>query len=129
MRTISQRAAAGTFSTPCYFEKKSVTLDPSYGTEVISWVPLLPSSDSPPVDLPIMCEAQDVLPSKDERVVQGLSVLSKRTRIRTHFRTDIDSSMRVRIASITARPAQIIGGPVQLGWKKGIEILVEETSS
>lgn len=122
---------AGKLNAQIFIEKKSVVADPVYGTEVVVWVPLIQSSDSPPVPVPLWAEWQDVLPSKAEAVLQGLAVARNQSRVRLRYRADIDSSMRVRrvVDSVTTI-YQIVGGPAAIGKRKdGIELMVERFSS
>lgn len=100
------------------FEGKSVTQDPDYGTEVITWVPVCV----------VWAEVQDVLPSRQqaEQVRQVVQVAMQRSRVRMRYRTDIDATMRCIIGGITH---QIVNGPAEIGRHEWLEILVEHYSS
>lgn len=121
---------AGNLDTEITIERKSVTLDPIYGTEIVTWVPLVAATGSPTVAVRFWAEIQDVLPSRSEVVQQGLVVARQQSRMRIRFRADIDSSMRVivhyEIGDITM---QIVGGPATIGRKEWTECVLEKYSS
>lgn len=110
---------AGALNTRCRIEQKSITQDPVYGTELVTWAVLAT----------VWCAVQDELPSKSEAVKQGLTVATQRTRVRMRYRTDIDSSMRLVINRPAETVYQIVAGPAILGNKDGIELFVEKYSS
>lgn len=109
----------GTLNTRARIEQKSVTTDPDYGTEVVTWVLLAV----------VWCSVQDELPSRSEAVKNGLAVSTQRTRVRMRYRSDIDSSMRLVINRPAPTVYQIISGPAILGNKHGIELFAERYSS
>lgn len=68
-------------------------------------------------------ELRDQLPSRGEIPADGMPVIVRRARVRMEWRDDITPDMRlVDGASIL----QIISGPVMLGRRAGLEMLVEE---
>lgn len=111
-------------------EQKSVTQDTDYGSDVVTWVPLVTVSGSPLVAERFWADVQDVLPSRSEAVQQGLTVARNLTRIRLRWRDDITSAMRVTVHGETDTVYQIIGGPAEAGGrKKMLELLCERYSS
>lgn len=101
------------------FEQKSISQDPTYGTEVISWIPLAT----------VWAEVVDVLPSRQqaEQTRQQLQVSTQRSRVRMRYRTDLDSSMRCVIGGLMHH---IVSGPAEIGDRHSlIEIVVERYSS
>jgi SPP1 family predicted phage head-tail adaptor len=74
----------------------------------------------------IWAEVRDVLPSRGERIADGLSIENRPARIRTRFRTDITADMRIIYG---ARVMQIIAGPVELGRRDGLEMMAEDYST
>jgi SPP1 family predicted phage head-tail adaptor len=122
---------AGSHDRQITIERKVVTPDPTYGTDVVTWTPLVVQPGSPSVAERFWAEVQDVLPSRDESLQQGALVMLKRkTRIRLRFRTDITSDMRVTVHGDTNAIYQIIGGPAEIeGRRERIEIMCEEYSS
>ena len=60
----------GPLNTRCRIERKVVSQDADYGTEVIAWALLGVA----------WCNVQDELPSKSEAVKNGLAIATNRTR-------------------------------------------------
>ena len=104
-------------------------VDPTYGTPLPVWVPLVAQDGSPPVAERFPANVKDVLPSRSEAVKQGLVVARNQTRIRMRYRSDIDSSMRVTLHGGTDVVYQIVGGPAAIGRNKELEIVCERFSS
>ena len=90
--------------------------DPDYGTQSTSWVPYAT----------VWAEVQDMLPSRAERVAEGINLARRPSRIRMLYRDDITSDMRVKIGN---RTLQIVAGPAELGRREEIEIVAEELST
>ena len=121
---------AGKLDRQITIEQKSVTIDPDYGTEVITWVPLAVLPGSPVVAERFWAEVQDVMPSRSESVLQGLAVARNPTRIRVRWRADITSAMRVIVHGDTDVLYQIVGGPAEIrGRKTMLELVCERYSS
>lgn len=121
--------SAGKLDRQITIESKSVTPDPVYGSEVVTWVPLS-TVGSPPVAERYWAEVQDVLPSRDEALRNGLVASCNRTRIRIRYRSDIDSSMRITVHGETDVIYQIVGGPAIIAGRKTlIELFCEKYSS
>lgn len=100
-------------------ESKSITQDPTYGTDVVTWVPLAT----------VWAEVLDVLPSRQqaEQTRQQLQVSTQRSRIRMRYRTDLDSTMRCVIGGLMHH---IVSGPAKIGDRHSmIEVVVERYSS
>lgn len=100
-------------------ERKSISQDPTYGTDVISWIPLAT----------VWAEVVDVLPSRQqaEQTRAQLQVATQRSRIRMRYRTDLDSSMRCVIGGLMHH---IVSGPAEIGDRHSmIEVVVERYSS
>lgn len=112
--------AAGKLNRKITIEAKSVAMDPDYGTEVITWVP---------VATRIWASIQDVLPSRSEQVKQGIRVATLPARLRIRYRTDITSAMRVTVHGATDTVYQIVGGPAEVGRRELIEMMIEAYSS
>jgi len=121
---------AGRLDRQITVERKSVTSDPDYGTEVITWVPLAVLPGSPPVAERFWAEVQDVMPSRSESVLQGLAVARNQTRIRIRWRADITSAMRMIVHGDADVLYQIVGGPAEIrGRKTMLEMVCERYSS
>jgi SPP1 family predicted phage head-tail adaptor len=74
----------------------------------------------------VWAQVQDVLPSRGEKVADGVTLTNRPARVRLWFRTDITGDMRILFGT---RILQIIAGPVELGRREGLELMAEETSS
>jgi head-tail adaptor len=72
---------------------------------------------------------QDVLPSRAEKVTEGLEVSQNQTRCRMNYCTDVTSGMRIIVNRPTPTTYQIISGPAILGDKQGIECMLEKVST
>jgi head-tail adaptor len=121
---------AGGLDRQITIEKKSVTQDSQYNTDVVTWVPLVVAAGSPAVAERFWAQVQDVMPSRSESVRQGLAMARNQTRIRMRWRNDIDSTMRVTVHGDTDTVYQIVGGPAEIeGRKERIELVCERYSS
>ncbi len=109
----------GSMKHQCLIERKSVTQDATYGTEVITWVAVGTTFAS----------VEDVPPSLSEAVKNGLNVARNQTKVQMRWRTDVDSTMRLTINRPAATLYQIIAGPAEVGNKRAIEFMVERFSS
>lgn len=98
--------------------RKVAAQDGTYGTEQTTWVPL---GD-------VYAEVQDVLPSRQQagRMLEDIAIANRPARVRMRWRADVTSDMRIQIGT---RVLQIIAGPAELGWREGIELMVEEVST
>jgi head-tail adaptor len=84
----------------------------------------------------VAAEVEDMLPSRAERMAEGINVASRPARVRLRYRDDIKPSMRFVMGATvvdevvdysSARIMQIIAGPAKLG-RDGVEFIVEEYS-
>lgn len=122
---------AGSMDRQITIEYKSVTEDPTFGTEIITWLPLVRDGvGSPIIGVRFWAEVQDALPSRSEAVTQGLAVARNQTRLRMRWRNDVDSSMRVIVHGDSDVTYAIVGGPAEIGGRKEqIEMVLERYSS
>jgi SPP1 family predicted phage head-tail adaptor len=70
----------------------------------------------------VWAEVRDDLPSRAEQNRAGLEQARNPTRVRMRYRSDLNTSMRVRDGS---RILQIIGGPAMIGRREWTEIFCE----
>lgn len=84
----------------------------------------------------VWASVQDVLPSRGEHLAEGINVATRPARVRMRFRSDVTAAMRLVMLRIqggawvpTGRVMQIVAGPAEIGWKDGVEFMVEEFSS
>ncbi|MBD8677930.1 phage head completion protein [Sphingomonas sp. CFBP 13720] len=85
-------------------------------------------------------EVQDMLPSRGERLAEGINVAARPARVRVRFRDGIVSSMRVLIGKnvrgddgepvwLTDRTAEIVTQPAELGRRFALEFVIEDYST
>lgn len=90
-----------------------------------------------PVDTPIPAGIVDALPSRGERIADGISIASHPARVRIRHRDGITPDMRILIGRWvddgeggivwqTDRVTQIVSGPAELGRREALEFMVEE---
>ena len=121
---------AGRTDRQITIERKQVTQDSVFGSEIVTWVPLVALAGSPTIAEKFWAEIQDFLPSRSEAIQNGLQLARNQTRCRFRWRGDIDSSMRVTVHGDTDTVYQIVGGPAEVdGRKSQIEIVLERYSS
>lgn len=113
------RLPAGRFDRRITFQHRIGTTHPVYGTKVYTWENL-------PTKPTVWAEVQDVLPSRAERVAEGVNLARRPARIRTRYRDDITGEMRVKVGD---RVLQIVAGPAVLGRREGLEMICEELST
>lgn len=81
-----------------------------------------------------------MLPSRGERLADGINVASRPARVRIRFRRDVSSSMRVLVGRNlrgddgepywqTDREAQIVTVPAELGFHEALEFIIEDYTS
>lgn len=96
--------------------QRAETQDPNYGTISVEWVPLAT----------VWAEVQDMIPSRAERMAEGISIARRPCRVRMRYRSDVDSTMRL---SVEGRDMRLIAGPAELGRREGLEFVAEELTS
>lgn len=97
-------------------ERKTVTPDPTYGTDVEVWV----------TRASVWCNLVDSTPSRDEQIRNGLSTKKVRSRMRMRYRGDVQTDDRVVLMRPDEQVWQIIGGPAEIGVRDGIELMIEK---
>ena len=111
-------------------ERPEKTQENVFGTDIVTWVPLVALPGSPVVGRRFPANIQDVMPSRSEGVQQGLIVGRQQTRCRIRYRSDVDSSMRVTVHGDTSVVYQIVAGPAEVGGRKQyLEMMLERTTS
>lgn len=93
---------------------------------------------------PLVCEVaadvQDVLPSRGERLADGINVATRPARVRIRYRADLAANMRVLVGRNirdgagnvvwqTDRTAQIVTSPAEIGYREGLEFMIEDYST
>ncbi|MCK9542478.1 MAG: head-tail adaptor protein [Novosphingobium sp.] len=107
---------AGDLDTRITIEQRVETRDPIYNTPIYSWVTFAT----------VWADVQDVLPSRAEKIAEGISIARRPARIRLRHLGGIDTTLRIKIGS---RTLGIIAGPAELGRHVGIELIAEELST
>lgn len=74
----------------------------------------------------VPANVQDALPSRGERLAEGVNVASRPARVRMRYRGDITPDMRFVMGD---RIMQIVAGPAELGRRVAIEFMVEDYTS
>ncbi|MEG3089504.1 head-tail adaptor protein [Sphingomonas sp. PB4P5] len=82
-----------------------------------------------PVGKPIWASVVDALPSRGERLADGINVATRPARVRMRFRTDVTPNMRFVMEKPFRRIMQIVAGPAELGVRDELEFMVEDYSS
>lgn len=93
-----------------------------------------------PLVAEVWAEVQDMLPSRGEKIADGLNIATRPARVRIRHRRDITSDMRVQIGRNvrnaegvlvwqTDRTAQIITPPITVGDRDGLEFMIEDYST
>lgn len=108
--------AAGALDQRITFQRRSEGSDPVYGTPSQTWTDVCT----------VWAEVQDMLPSRGERVAEGVRIANRPARVRIRYRADISSDMRI---VHRGRVLQIVGGPAELGRREGLELVAEEYST
>lgn len=72
----------------------------------------------------------DALPSRGERLGEGINATTRPARVRMRYRTDVTAAMRLVeiVSGGDGRVMQIITVPAELGRRDGLEMMVEEYS-
>lgn len=75
-------------------------------------------------------EVQDSLPSRGERVTDGINVTTGPSRVRMSYRAGITSAMRIVVVvnGRDERIGQIVTRPAVIGRRDGLEFIVEDYS-
>ncbi|TCP91886.1 head-tail adaptor [Sphingomonas sp. PP-CE-1A-559] len=81
------------------------------------------------VGRPIAASVVDALPSRSEKLADGINIATRPARVRMRFRTDLDASMRFVMTKPFPRVMQIIAGPAEVGVREEVEFMVEDYSS
>ena len=79
-----------------------------------------------PVATKVWAQVLDVLPSRGERLAEGINVTTRPARVRMYWREDITPDMRF---VMDARKMAIVSGPAELGYREGLQFMVEDYSS
>ncbi|WCT75032.1 head-tail adaptor protein [Sphingomonas naphthae] len=83
----------------------------------------------------LWAELQDALPSRGERLAEGLTIATRPSRLRLDYRAGLTSDMRVLLLRkdgadyVVDRTMAIVAGPAELGERDAIEFMVADYST
>jgi len=109
----------GQFNRKISIERKSVAVDPNYGTESITWTPFAR----------VFASVMDVLPSKSERNGEHITIANRPTRIRIRYLDGLTSDMRIILTDRDNRELKIVAGPAEIGRRRYMELMAENYST
>lgn len=95
-------------------ERKQVTQDPDYGSEVVTWV-LYKNA---------WASILDVTTKMQESTNSDLRQLKQPTRVQMRYDASIDVTMRLVVAD-TGRVLNIVSQPAEIGRREAIEFMAE----
>lgn len=71
----------------------------------------------------VWASVTDMLPSRGEKLAEGINVSARPSRVRIRYRKGITPNMRFVMGE---RIMQIVAGPAELGRREAMEFMVEE---
>jgi SPP1 family predicted phage head-tail adaptor len=74
----------------------------------------------------VWAQVQEMLPSRGERLSEGMNLALRPARIRIDYRADITADMRIIYGT---RILQIIAPPIELGRRAALEMMVQDYST
>ncbi len=109
---------AGKLDRRVLLEAKSITRDPAYNSEVVTWTPVAT----------VWASVRDVLSSSQESTANDLRLLTQPCRVWIRWRADVCTTLRVTLLGEGSRVMQIVG-MAEIGRREGIELLCEKYST
>lgn len=95
-------------------ERKQVTQDPDYGSEVVTWV----------LHKNAWASILDVTTRMQEETNSDLRQLKQPTRVQMRYDANIDVTMRLVVVD-TGRVLNIVSQPAEIGRREAIEFMAE----
>lgn len=78
-------------------------------------------------------EVEDMLPSRAERIADGVDIARRPAKVRLYYREDVTTEMRFKVLGRSPaeadRDMRIISGPAELGFRDRVEFLAENLTS
>lgn len=97
--------------------RRATVQDATYLTETVTWTTFAT----------VWASIQDMLPSRADRVPEGISLSSRPARIRLRYIGGITNDMRIRAGD---QLFQIVAGPAQIGGRqRDLEIVGQEITT
>ena len=78
------------------------------------------------VGKPVWASVVDILPSRGEKLADGINVSARPARVRMRYRSDILPGWRFVMGT---RVMQIVAGPAEIGRREEVEFMVEDYST
>lgn len=105
-------------------QERETTIDPTYGTNVEgAWTTILT----------VKAEVQDMLPSRAERIADGINIANRPCRVRFKFRDGLSSVQRFLVKGRgpdeADRVLNVVAGPTELGFRDRVEFVAEQMST
>lgn len=107
---------AGTLDRRVTILTRTEAVDPVYGTKAVTWTPLAT----------VWANVRDMIPSRGERLADGVEIANRPCRVRMRYRSDVTSAMRLEYQG---RQLRIITQPAELGRRDGLELIAEELTT
>lgn len=74
----------------------------------------------------VWAQVQEQIPSRAERLAEGLVIARRPARIRIYYRDDLTADMRVLYRD---RVLQLMAPPIELGHRFGLEMMAQDFST
>lgn len=100
-------------------EKPTVTIDPNFGSQTITWI----------THTEVWASVQDVLANRQEATKTDLRLLTRPCKIVMRYDSTIDATMRIVLLDRDNRILQIVSAPAEIGRREAIELIAEEFSA
>lgn len=107
---------AGKLNRRVTIRKSTASQDAKFKTPVLMWSDLAA----------VWAEVEDALPSRAEKLADGINIAAKPCRVRMRWRGDVTNAMRL---VIDGREYRIIAGPAAIHNRTGIEVMCEALST
>jgi SPP1 family predicted phage head-tail adaptor len=99
-------------------EQKTVTNDPDFGSEVITWSTYKECWAS----------VQDILSNNQESTKTDLRLSTRPCKVQMHYDPSINETMRIVMLDRDDRLLQIVSVPAEIGRRQGLEFMCEAYS-
>jgi head-tail adaptor len=99
-------------------EQKTVTNDPDFGSEVITWSEYITA----------WAKVEDILTNNQENTRSDLRLLTRPCKVVMRYNSGINATMRLVLLDRDNRVLQIVTKPAEIGRREAIEFTCEEFS-
>ena len=98
------------------FEQQTVTKDPNYGSEVVTWSTYKEA----------WAQIVDVTSRNQESTNSDLRLLKRPCKVTVRYDSNIDSNMRIIVLDRDDRVLQLVSKPAELGRREAMEFMAED---